>query len=229
MSRAHLVSLLSAVAAITGCSSGDRALTAGYGSGGGDQRQGHGPLTSYDHATPGQSVNRGFGLTFAPLAEASLPQGTAHLSCHGVPHEVDQPHAGSCNPYAGDTQCAKEQPVLCVHRDGSHAPSGYPFGFYNGWVEGELASTAPVAGTSLVSRADTDALCRAELGEGWAMAEFHDAHGGWGLVGNASPKLDAFKRHWVFIDDQPGNCWNRVDAFSPPPPPPPPIPATPLR
>ena len=188
---------------VVGCSGGGQP-TPGT-TGGSVVGDGTGTTSEPPHAAA--QTNRGYGLTFASLAEASLPDGTIHMSCHGAPKEVDQPHAGSCNPYVGDTHCSKALPVLCVRKDGSAAPSGYSFGFYNGWIEGSLASTAPVAGTSLTSRDRADALCRAELGDGWVMAEFHDAHGGWGVVGNDN-QIDASARHWVHINDQPGNCWD---------------------
>jgi hypothetical protein len=150
----------------------------------------------------------GYGLTWAYFAEATLPQGETHMSCHGVPHEVDHPWSGSCNPYSGDTPCSAVRPILCLKKDGSQpAPSSYDIGFYNGWVGGVLASSAPDLGGALTSRAAADALCKIELGEGFVMAEFHDAGGGWGFVGETGA-LDTSKRHWVAIDDQPGNCWN---------------------
>ena len=199
-----------ALSSLVGCGGADR--TTGGTSGGGavDENTTTGtprqPSSSSGGVAGGQ-INNGYGLTFASLAEASRPDGTVHMSCHGAPKQVDQPHAGSCNPYVGDTQCAKELPVLCVRKDQSAAPAGYEFGFYNGWIGGSLASTAPVAGTALMSRERADARCRAELGDGYVMAEFHDAQGGWGFVGNAG-QIDSAARHWVFIDDQPGNCWD---------------------
>ncbi len=166
-----------------------------------------------------EPLNKNFGLTFASLDEPTLPPGATHMSCHGAPQDVDQPHAGSCNPYVGDTRCTSALPVLCIRKDGSSPPqSSYEFDFYGGWVGGTLASTAPIAGTALLSRSDADSLCTAELGEGFAMAEFHDAGGGWGLVGITSADLDTSLRHWVFIDDQPANCWDRADARETTPP-----------
>jgi len=93
-----------------------------------------------------------FGLTFGQ-ALGETPPGTIAMSCHGAPKGVENPHAGSCNPYAGDTRCDHALPILCIKRDARPAPPGFTSSFYNGWVHGELASSAPVVGRALTSRA----------------------------------------------------------------------------
>ncbi len=150
-----------------------------------------------------------YGLSFGLRSDASLPPDTVLMTCHGTPKDLDRTWADSCNPYTGDTLCTRARPILCIHKDSSPAPaSGYVFGFYNGWVSGELASTAPVVGTALGSRAHADSLCRDHLGSGWQMAEFHDGNGGWAFVGKRNALLDETIRHWVHINDQRGNCWD---------------------
>jgi hypothetical protein len=149
---------------------------------------------------------------------------------------------GPGNPYVGDTSCSVKLPVLCVNVDGSARPNyaipaaggSGPAEFYSGWVEGHIATTAPVKGTVLTSAAAGDQRCVANFGPGWRMAEWHDgqyvlgmdathfygdtsnsfspwnsgvkSHGGttFFAYGNVNPN----KRYWVHINDQPGNCWN---------------------
>ncbi len=154
-----------------------------------------------------------FGLTFGE-AQGAIPEGTIGMSCHGAPKGVENPHAGSCNPYAGDTRCEHALPILCIKRDGRPAPPGFAFGFYNGWARGELASSAPIVGRALTSRAMADAVCAAELGPDYRMAEFHDGDGGWAFVG-ARGSVRGGQRHWVRIDDQAGNCWDAPSPSAP--------------
>ena len=125
------------------------------------------------------------GLTFAQPREGALPADVAHLSCHGEPRVLDQPHQDSCNPYKGDMSCRTVLPVLCVRESGAAVPQGVDSGFYKGWVQGAL-------------------------GAGWRMAEFHDGGGGWGLQGQRGMGLGqpGLTRYWVAINDQRGNCWD---------------------
>ena len=39
------------------------------------------------------------------------------------------------------------------------------------------------------------------------MAEFHDGNGGWTFTGKRGA-INEQLRHWVHINDQPGNCWD---------------------
>ena len=131
----------------------------------------------------------GHGWTFA---QAPLPAGggsapgdsvnLTHLSCHGEPRQVDQPHRDSCNPYKGDTSCRVVLPVLCFQGKGLSQPPEIRTGQYQGWSGGVLGATQPVMGAILTSDLAGTARCEKELGAGWRMAEFHDA-GGWGMQG----------------------------------------------
>jgi len=165
------------------------------------------PLHPHPQPAP-PTINQGFGYTMGLTADDRLAPGTVLASCHGLPQGLDAPYAGSCNPYSGDTSCERALPILCVRKDESAAPqSGFPYDFYNGWVAGHLAATAPVVGASLHGVEEADALCREQLGEGFRMAEHHDAGGGWGFVG-WDDGLPAGTRLWTRINDQPGNCWD---------------------
>ncbi|MBB1077712.1 hypothetical protein HUU62_25240 [Rhodoferax sp. 4810] len=151
----------------------------------------------------------GFGLTFAlvPLDDKQPPD-TASLNCHGEPRQLDRPHQDSCNPYQGDTTCRTVLPVLCVKPTGAAKPEGVVDSFYQGWVSGSLAATAPVMGAVLESLEAATARCVAELGPGWRMAEFHDGQGGWGLSGQKASDFSPNTRYWVYVNDQRGNCWD---------------------
>jgi hypothetical protein len=158
----------------------------------------------------------GHGLTFAlaPTESGGGGGSTAaelanltHLSCHGEPRQVDQPHRDSCNPYKGDTSCRVVLPVLCFQGKGLPQPAGIDAGQYKGWSGGVLGATQPVMGAILTSNAAGTARCEKELGAGWRMAEFHDA-GGWGMQGQRGLGLAPNTRFWVHINDQPGNCWD---------------------
>ncbi len=117
------------------------------------------------------------------------------------------------NPYRGDTSCDQAMPMLCFNRDMSGAPA---LSFRESWSYGSIRPTIPVQGYDLNSRATADALCASAYGEGWRMAEYHDAgfgqkigpvsgHDFWAR-GNAP----LGQRFWVAIQDQPGNPWDSV-------------------
>lgn len=136
-----------------------------------------------------------FGLTFGWMPDPASDR--IHASCHGEPRGVGQPHRDSCNPYRGDTSCRTALPLLCARA----APGDPPYA---------LATAPAVAGFLLTSLEDANARCAASLGAGWRLASFHDG-GGWelhgqGLVGTLA---DRRLRAWVFIGDQPGNCWDK--------------------
>jgi hypothetical protein len=175
-----------------------------------------------------------FGLTWGAMTSDKLPASTVWMSCHGQPREgITQPHADSCNPYKGDASCRMALPILCIQKDGSTVESSFPpatsstgeplkserdrgaISFNDivtdGWGAGSVASTEPVAGFVIGSLALANARCEKELGSGWRMAEFHDGlggQGGWGFVAKRGNRLDTRLRHWVHVNDQPGNCWN---------------------
>lgn len=116
--------------------------------------------------------------------------------------------------YHGDTPASAVLPVLCLNVTGAGVPAGLTPTFYAGWARGDVRQTAPVSGTLLTSRAAADALCAAQFGFGWRMAEFHDGRYGAGLtlVGGwsfwAYGFLPAGLRFWTAINDQPANPWN---------------------
>lgn len=139
-----------------------------------------------------------YGLTFTV-------SGSRALSCHGGQTPLDNPHAGSCNPYQGDTTCRTALPVAC-YRDRNIR---FSLAQGPGIRVRELAATRPVAGSALRSAQDGSALCAEELGNGWRMAEFHDGGSGWTIDGIRRHSLTNGARLWVHINDQPGNCWGR--------------------
>ncbi|QWP76453.1 hypothetical protein J5226_23180 [Lysobacter sp. K5869] len=109
-----------------------------------------------------------------------------------------------CDAYQGDTVCSARLPVLCLKQDGS--PSPVPVDFYNGWAKGNIALSRAVRGDSFKSRAEADAFCRAEFGQGYRVGEHHDGGGGWGW--QAYGNVDDTTRFWVTVNDQPSSCWN---------------------
>lgn len=134
----------------------------------------------------------GMGMTWGKVSHTSAT-GTDKVGCLG------------CNPYTGDTACTYARPVLCIKNDTSPNP-GIAVSFYNGWASGHIGLTSPVVGTTLASLATADALCVAQFGAGYRMAEHHDGGGGWNW--NAYANISSASRFWTYINDQPGNCWN---------------------
>jgi len=135
----------------------------------------------------------GRGMTWWKLGHAN---GVDWVGCrNGEPN--------GCNAYQGETSCAVRAPVLCLKQDGS--PSPVPFDFYKGWAQGNIGLSRAVRGDSMRSVNDGNAICRAEFGPGWRMAEFHDGGGGWSW--QAYGNIDSTTRFWVYINDQNANCW----------------------
>jgi hypothetical protein len=180
-----------------------------------------------------------WGLTWGKVSEDKRRR-TVLVSCHGLP----RPEGGDCDAYMGDTPCGTQLPVLCLKRDGAPRPNyavvgrhqAMPREYYQGWAGGKVALTHPVPGFELGSRAAADALCAAELGEGYRMAEFHDGRyvegmshkayhgktwppeaelhsGGWAF--HAYGSVAGRTRFWVRISDQPANCWDTGVRQSP--------------
>ncbi|MBS7808717.1 hypothetical protein [Variovorax sp. PCZ-1] len=163
--------------------------------------QGPANISTPQIATAAVNNPEAFGLTWGMQADDKLPPDAVMMGCHGQPRDtITQPHAESCNPYAGDSSCRLALPVLCFQQTGSN----------EGMPAGSLASTQPVAGFVIGSVAQANARCEKELGAGWRMAEHHDG-GGWSLTAKRSAQLDPGLRHWVHINNQPGNCWNNKD------------------
>lgn len=161
-------------------------------------------------ASPQQGAAR--GMTWSRHATAG-GDGWLWIGCHGdMKAGMSAPHRGSCNPYHGDTLCSTSLPLLCVApgAEGATAPSAATVAALGHQVvDARVAVTKPVAGASLESQTAGDAVCSAEFGNEWRMAQFHDA-GGWGLAAHAKA-TQTFPpvRYWVAIHDQPANCWNQ--------------------
>ncbi|MBO1420299.1 hypothetical protein [Streptomyces sp. FH025] len=138
-------------------------------------------------ASPGEHL----GLTWAVLEQrgGSVHVGTDSLS----------------NPYLGDTDPGTELPVLCIRVDGRPAPAGIPTTGFHSWAGGEVAATAPTAGSELTSRDEADGLCADTFGGDWRMAEFHDGEG-WSFWATGALPTDT--RFWTAIDDQPADPWS---------------------
>jgi hypothetical protein len=164
----------------------------------------------------------GFGMTFGNNTNESTGDGVVFVTCHGLPRTAN----GSCNAYTGDTPCETSLPLLCVNVDGRSRPAGLavpskgggvmPAQFYAGWAAGRVAATPPIAGSDLLSAENAGEICRAEFGEGWRMAEFHDGRideagnrGGWAWYANG--RLDTSTRYWVQNNDTTANCWDGTD------------------
>jgi len=107
------------------------------------------------------------------------------------------------NAYNGDTPTTAALPVLCLRRDGRPVPPGITPTANNGWAQGQVQLTAPIAGRLLTSRLRADAFCMSQFGLGWRMAEFHDGGGGWAYWAAGD-----IGRMWVAINDQPANPWS---------------------
>ncbi len=114
-----------------------------------------------------------------------------------------------CDPYNGDTLCTTALPLLCIKKTGDGFPLPPPASvdnssLYNKWSGGIVGTTnATVAPGTLAA---ADAICVAEFGVDWRLAEFHD---GWGWYFQAYGGVgDPTQRFWVDINDQPnGTCW----------------------
>lgn len=185
------------------------------------------PLLSFAAAVAAEQPR---GMTWGSYDNPATGNGIVFVGCHGKPRT----EAGSCDAYAGDTACATRLPLLCLRVDGRPRPPGLitgkgyamPPDFYAGWAQGEVKAGKPVAGTQLRSQADADAMCAAQFGTGWRLAEFHDAvregsggngapasHGGWNFY--AAGRLDASTRFWVANNDTAANCWSKPPAPAP--------------
>lgn len=146
-----------------------------------------------------------FGLSFGFGQLVDKPE-LVYSACAGTPLDMDNANKKQCNPYQGDTSCRAALPLLCILKDGSGESAGGDLPA--SWAGGALGATAPTAGFMIGSLTQANARCAAELGAGWRMAEFHDAAGS-GMVGKRSSGLASTNtRHWVYINDQPANCWD---------------------
>ncbi|WP_329109674.1 S8 family peptidase [Micromonospora sp. NBC_01699] len=119
------------------------------------------------------------------------------------------------NAYQGDTPASAALPLLCLSVTGAPLPAGIVTDQYAGWSSGSVRITAPVLGSQLTSLGAADAICVANFGAGWRMAEFHDgiytigrfrARSGWSFWANGTPAANT--RFWTHINDQPANPWS---------------------
>ncbi len=128
--------------------------------------------------------------------------------------------------------CDQVLPVLCI---APPTPGDAPIrwdeleslGGFSNTVDARIAPTKPVAGTALISRNAGDALCSAQRGPEWRMAENNDSRAGrllpnaWRMVrfhytkgGVLSARAtdedrEAMKatQFWVASSDPENNCW----------------------
>lgn len=152
-----------------------------------------------------------FQVTFASCAPAQKGMTWIHPSSNAQTGTVTVGCSG-CDPYQGDTLCTQSQPLLCIYKPA--VPFPVPIGVNNSdlyyqWSGGVVATTPPVAGTTFADNAAADSYCVAQFGAGWRVAEFHD---GWGwnfqaYGGTVSAPAVPSTRFWVYINDQPANCW----------------------
>lgn len=108
--------------------------------------------------------------------------------------------------------CTQAQPLLCIYKP--LVPFQVPIDVNNGdqyyqWSGGIVATTQPVAGNTFSNNSAADAYCVAKFGASWRFAEFHD---GWGwnfqaYGGTVNAPAVPSSRFWVYINDQPANCW----------------------
>ena len=140
----------------------------------------------------------------------AVPSTRKGMTWHLVSQSGDVARVGydaATNAYQGDTSVLESRPVLCIRQDGRAAPDGLALNG-DGWAGGEVKLSPSVPGTALTSLTTANALCSGEFGDGWRMAEFHDAPSGWRWYVNASTPIDPNTRFWVSINDQPANPWD---------------------
>ncbi len=139
-------------------------------------------------------------------------EGTGHaltwsLLDHDSTYGIDLLGCGDhCDPFEGDTHCDETRSILCILKANLPNP-GIETSHSMGWTGGYVDISTPVQGWSLTDLATANAICAAELGAGWQMAEWHDGDGGawsWWAYG----EIQSDERFWTYIDDQPANCWN---------------------
>jgi hypothetical protein len=101
--------------------------------------------------------------------------------------------------------------------------------FYDGWTEGYFKLTQPIQGISLLNFANMKNICSNQFGSTFTVAShsmgkyivgmnsinyFHStwpvasllSTGGWAARGYGN--LNTTSRFWIFINNQPANCWN---------------------
>lgn len=163
--------------------------------------------------TVGQTSNGGvrplgYGLTVGLANDPRRAPETVSVSCRGEPSQVDRPYNDGCNPQQGDTSCRTVLPVLCMKQGTVALPPNGDSSLYPGWMGGSLAATQPVMGAILESETYASAMCEAEYGPGWRMAEYVEAGVNGGMQGVRSSVFGANNRLWVLSKTNPANCWN---------------------
>ena len=159
------------------------------------------------------------------------------LASHDISLNVDRVSCGGvCNAYQGDTSCSTKLPILCYSKSLFKRPpynvapcSGCAMTkeFYDGWTEGYFILTEPILGTSLINVTNMINLCSTRFGSTFTVATHHMGKhvvgmsstsyfystwpsstptGGWGARGYGN--IGNSTRFWVYIRDQPANCWN---------------------
>jgi hypothetical protein len=135
-----------------------------------------------------------------------------------------------CDSYGGETPCQTKLPILCYSTCNFKRPPYKPIGkeFSDGWSGGFFRLTAPIAGTNLLSSSNMDSICQQQFGSSFAAAHHHmgryvngmsdtsyfyntwpenPSSGGWGARGYGI--LNTTSNFWVYVRDQPSNCWNQ--------------------
>ena len=150
-----------------------------------------------------------FKVTFARCSQKGMTW--IHSSSNAQTGTVSVGCSG-CDAYQGDTVCTQSRPLLCIYKPTTPFP--VPTGVSNSdqyyqWSGGVVATTQSVAGNTFTSIAAANAYCIAQFGTGWRVAEFHD---GWAwnfqaYGGTVSAPTVPSSRFWVYINDQPANCW----------------------
>jgi hypothetical protein len=162
-------------------------------------------------------------LLLNPIAQAANGMGmTWKKGPHNNQLGVDRVGCSSCDPYKGETKCSEKRPVLCLKQDAAPIPGvpivacngcAMPDPYYNGWAKGHIGLTLPVRGDQLAGVADANDVCKFQFGPGYRMAEFHDGeittggNGAWNFY--AYGNINNSSRFWVYINDQPSNCWGK--------------------
>ena len=198
-------------------------------------------IVTSDRRSPNLGVPGKKGMTWGKgIHDAEF--GTDFVSCHGSPRVHEGAGGGSCNPYQGDTSCSLPRPILCIKTENLPRPNYAVPGesaaamsaeYYYGWAGGHIGLTEPIVGTELTSLDKANQFCESVLGKGYRMAEHHDgkyvsgmgadkyfgttwpspdrlSSGGWAWRAYGDIPNDS--RFWVYINDQPGNCWNSAKA-----------------
>ena len=125
-------------------------------------------------------------------------------SCVGTDHR----EGSKTNAYNGDTPCTTILPILAINKSEKIAkPTDFDLGRkrYYEWSYGKVKLTPPIMGAKLVSLEVANKWIENKLGNGWRMAEFHDA---WGWNFWAQGDIQDKQRFWVHINDQLANPWS---------------------